>query len=378
MSQFDDDDIPLTVFGGSLTAPSNSPVQTTAHYLVMMEGVDPGKHIEVAQTPVTIGRGAGQTLVIAGDTLVSRQHARVALVNGQVVAEDLGSTNGTFVNTQRVNKPVVITEGQHLRVGHQILKYERKSRRDVERAQELQRDLRKASGYVSALLPPPITSGPVRTEWHFHPSAQLGGDAFGYDWLDSTTFTFYLMDVAGHGVGSAMHSVSAMNVLRQRALPGVDFRNPAEVLTSLNQRFQMAAHDGLYFTMWIGVYDTDRRTLVYSSAGHHPAFQVPADGGTTLPLGEPELMIGIVPEQTYEAQQAVIAPGSRIYLFSDGVFEIVGQDDSRWSLDNFLPMLRESGAAGHPSPARLFELVRESAKPGGMEDDFSLLAVTFL
>ena len=66
--------------------------------------------------------------------------------------------------------------------------------------------------YVLSLLPAPISSGPVHVDWHFQPSAQLGGDAFGYYWLDPGTFIFYLMDVSGHGVGPAMHSVTVMNV----------------------------------------------------------------------------------------------------------------------------------------------------------------------
>jgi len=140
----------------------------------------------------------------------------------------------------------------------------------------------------------------------------------------------------------------------------------------------MDTHHGLYFTMWYGVYDTSTGVLAYSSAGHHPAFLVPASGDATQPLGEPELMIGIVPGQTYQTQQASIVPGSRIYLFSDGVFEIVAKDGSRWSLDNFLPMLRDTDESGSPSPRRLFERVQEAARPGGIEDDFSLLAVTFL
>ena len=61
-----------------------------------------------------------------------------------------------------------------------MLKYERRSRLDVKKAQELERDIRKASDYVLSLLPAPIASGPVRAEWRFVPSAQLGGDAFGY------------------------------------------------------------------------------------------------------------------------------------------------------------------------------------------------------
>ena len=162
--------------------------------------------------------------MVAGDTQISRSHARVSLVGGGVVAEDLGSTNGTFDGAQRITQPTMRTEGQLLRVGQQILRYERRNRRDVKRAEELNKDLRKASAYVLSLLPPPITTGPAHVEWHFQPSTQLGGDAFGYYWLDSETLIFYLIDVSGHGVGAAMHSVTVMNVLRQRALPGIDFK----------------------------------------------------------------------------------------------------------------------------------------------------------
>ena len=60
-----------------------------------------------------------------------------------------------------------------------------------------------------------------------------------------------------------MHSVTVLNVLRQRALPNVDFRNPSEVLANLNDMFQMDSHNGLLFTMWYGVYRTDERVLTY-------------------------------------------------------------------------------------------------------------------
>ena len=111
----------------------------------------------------------------------------------------------------------------------------------------------------------------------FLPSARLGGDAFGYQQLDSQTFVIYLLDVSGHGVGAAMHSVSVLNVLRQRAIPQTDFKDPVQVITNLNAMFQMDRHDDQYFTMWYGVYDALDRTLTYASAGHHPAYLVAPD-----------------------------------------------------------------------------------------------------
>lgn len=378
MTPFQDDEHERTIFISPARPLDAAPApEVIGHYLVAIEGTAKGKRFEVGAEPLTIGRDAGQTLVFA-DTQVSRFHARVSLVNGEVVAEDLGSTNGTFVHTERITTPFTLRDGNVLRVGSQFLKYERRSRGDVKQAQELDRDLRKASNYVLALLPAPITTGPVRAEWRFLPSTQLGGDAFGYDWLDGDTFVFYLLDVSGHGAGSAMHSVTVLNVLRQRALPNVDFRNPAEVLASLNTRFQMDGHNGMYFTMWYGVYDKRDRTLSYSSGGHHPAYLVLPDRRESQPLGSPALMVGALPNSEYEVHRTTVPAGSALYLFSDGVFEIQTKDQEQWTQSDFLPLLLEPPLPGTPEPERLYQAVRQAARPGPFDDDFSLMVVTFV
>jgi serine phosphatase RsbU (regulator of sigma subunit) len=344
-------------------------------YLVAIGGTDPGRIAEVQDNGVTIGRDPGREVVFA-DTELSRLHARVTRAPNGLVAEDLGSTNGTFVDGVRISAPTLLRDGAVLRVGRQYLKYERRTRKDAERAQELARDIRKAFRYVTSLLPPPITDGPLRVHWRFHPSAHLGGDAFGYDWLAPDTFLFYLMDVAGHGVGAAMHSVTVMNVMRQRALPQVDFADPAAILTSLNNRFQMDQYDDMYFTMWCGVYDTTRRTLTFSVAGHHAAYVVPAARDRAEPLTLPDMMIGAMPELVYQNRQCEIAPGSTLYLFSDGAFELVTKDEHQWGLSDFLEFLKKPVTRGVSEPDRLYKAVQEIAGSGPFADDFTLLSVT--
>jgi serine phosphatase RsbU (regulator of sigma subunit) len=350
---------------------------TIGHYLVIVEGAEPGRRLEFdATTPLTIGRDPQQTLVVT-DPELSRRHARVFLVNEEPFVQDLGSTNGTFVDGERISAPSKLDEGRLLRIGGHYLRYERRSRRDVEREEQLARDLRRASAYVSSLLPAPLTSGPVLTDWRFVPSTQLGGDAFGYYWLDPETFVFYLIDVSGHGVGSAMHSVTVLNVLRQRGLLQVDPTDPASVLANLNARFQMDVHNGLFFTMWYGVYRPRDRSLVCGAAGHHAAYLVPPDRSTTLPLGTSNLMIGAMPDVAYEVQRTTIPAGSVGYLFSDGAFEIETKDDQRWSMADFLPLLLKPSSAGTSEADRVYQLVRHAARPGPLDDDFSLMVISF-
>jgi serine phosphatase RsbU (regulator of sigma subunit) len=377
MDPFDTNDFEPTIAVGTKRESDQTPVREVfGNYLVVIAGADAGKRIEISDTPITIGRDARQTLVF-DDSQLSRLHTRVSLVNGEVVAEDLKSTNGTFIDGIRLTEPATMREGQVMRVGSQLLTYERRSRRDIDRAEELDRDLRRASQYVFSLLPEPITSGLVRAHWRFVPSTQLGGDAFGYYWLDPQTFVFYLLDVSGHGAGSAMHSVTVLNVLRQRALPDVDFRNPAAVLTSLNARFSMDSHGGLFFTMWYGMYDTRDRTLKYASAGHHPAFLVTPERQASQPLGMPALMIGAFQEYEYSVDQTTVPPDSTVYLFSDGVFEIVTKDKLRWEMTNFLPLLIDPPLPGVPEAERLHRSVTQTAESSHLEDDFSLMVVTF-
>src|SRR3954469_11309780 len=100
-------------------------------------------------------------------------------------------------------------------------------------------DLAQAAKYVQSLLPDPLRKGPIRTEWRFVPSASLGGDTFGYHWLDDDHLALFLLDVSGHGVGPALLSVSAFNALRSQSLPQTDFLEPGQVLAALNRAFQM-------------------------------------------------------------------------------------------------------------------------------------------
>jgi sigma-B regulation protein RsbU (phosphoserine phosphatase) len=152
---------------------------------------------------------------------------------------------------------------------------ERKHWRDQEQStyqallksqQHLASELAEAAAYVQSQLPAPL-EGAVHTDWRFLPSAQLGGDAFDYFWLDDDHFAFYLLDVSSHGVGAALLSISVMNLLRTRALPRTDFRDAAAVLASLNDAFQMDRQNNMFFTFAYGVFDKAHRRLATRAVG---------------------------------------------------------------------------------------------------------------
>jgi len=343
--------------------------------LLMVEGHEVGRRFRLGERPVTAGRDSHLDVVLA-DGEVSRLHCLVSVLDGAVVVEDLGSTNGTFVNSHRISTRAPLSVGSLLRVGEHIFRCERISTRDFERAEEQHRDIQRAASYVKSLLPRPLSDGPIRTEWMLRPSARLGGDALGYQLLHEHTFSIYLIDVSGHGVGAAMLSVSVLNVLREQALPATDVKDPVRVLSTLNTMFQMDRHDDQYFTMWYGVYDSLERTLTYGTAGHHPAYLVPPARGETRPLKASGPVVGAMPEARFQAERTPISAGSLLYLFSDGVFE-VRTAERQWRLDDFVPLLGQPVSDDRSECRRLYQEVKSVSRPGPREDDFSLLVVTF-
>jgi len=346
------------------------------HYLVVIGGTSLGRRLRLDEQPIIIGRDSSCDLVLASPD-VSRRHCRLQLVAGEVFATDLRSTNGTYIDGKRAEESMLLPDGSILEVGQQVLKHERRSTREVKEAQELDRDLEKARNYVLSLLPTPISSGPFQAEWFIVPSATVGGDAFGYGPLDADRFASYLFDVSGHGVGAAMLSVSIINVLRQLALPGTDFGRPGEVLSRLNAMFQMENHNGMFFTIWYGVYNRTERTLVYASGGHHPAYLVSSDRKGVTPLTTQGALIGVQEERRFDEARVEVPPGSSLHLFSDGVFEIADKEGRQLGLNDFLPLLNQPPVEGRSEPQRVYQIVRTTARPGPLDDDFSYLVVKF-
>src|SRR5262249_23568628 len=152
-------------------------------------------------------------------------------------------------------------------------------------------------------------------DWRFAPSTQLGGDAFGYHWLDENHFTFFLLDVSGHGVGAALLSVSVLNTLQNRSMPGVDFCDPGAVLAGLNRTFTMERQNNIFFTIWYGVLELAPRQLAYACGGHPPAVLLAPRATAPQPLRAPGAIVGGFPEAAYATARVPLAAGSRVYLF---------------------------------------------------------------
>ena len=239
----------------------------------------------------------------------------------------------------------------------------------------LKRELQKAADYVKSLLPEPINTNHIKALWRFIPSTQLGGDNFGYHKIDDDHYAIYLLDVCGHGVGSALMSVSAHNVLRRETLPQTDFRNPASVARGLNSSFQMSDHNDYYFTLWYGVYNIHTRMLSFISAGHPPALK--EYKGEVTKLENDNFIIGGLPEFNFTATSVKMEESCNLYIFSDGAYEIQLGNDKMWELDDMkdylMPRITEDGA----EMDELYKHACELQNTEVLDDDYSIMQLIF-
>ena len=181
-----------------------------------------------------------------------------------------------------------------------------------------------------------------------------------------------------------------LNVLRSQSLPGVNISRPETVLKGLNESFQMNAQNDKYFTIWYGVYNRTTRQLSYASAGHPPAILLTpthasagrSRGISLEKLRTPGMPIGMMPDSTYQWQRCNVSRNSRLYIFSDGIYEICpasplpSNHASLLGLDVFVDLLSTLETQRQLS---LDTLIGEVSAFGGnhFEDDHSHQEIEF-
>lgn len=243
--------------------------------------------------------------------------------------------------------------------------------------QKLADDLATAAQYVRSLLPPPQALASADIDWRFIPSADLGGDAFGYHALDDTCTAVYLLDVCGHGVGAALLSVSALNALRSGSLAQTDFHDPGSVLEALNRAFPMERQNDMFFTIWYGVFDASSRELRWAGGGHPAAVLIGEGLDAPQMLESDGPLIGVVDGLSYGSERVTVPPNARLFIYSDGAFEISRPDGTMWKFPEFLASLIAPENGPENRMDRLIDQIRQISGTSDMSDDFSMIQLAF-
>ena len=244
----------------------------------------------------------------------------------------------------------------------------------------LEAELTEASEYIRSLLPVTL-KGAVNILAEFIPSSQLGGDCYDFYWLDDDHLAIYLIDTSGHGVGSALLSISILNLLRSQSFGKEKFYEPSKIMTELNNTFQMSQHNGRYFTMWYGVFQRSQRKLTYANAGHPQGLLIASDlkSPQMQELPSLDMPVGFFPDIEYSSMEISVPPDSRLYIFSDGIFEVSQENGKIWGVAKFFAFLKQKFTKGEEVNANLIiQEIRTETPTAKFNDDVSFLKIDFL
>ena len=251
----------------------------------------------------------------------------------------------------------------------------------------MSRDLAAAARIQQTFLPRGTPGVPgADFAWGYRPCDELAGDGLNIIPLGGGRVGLYVLDVSGHGVASALLSVTLGRLLSPPTEPGSilvragsdpdrpEITPPAEVADRLNQLFPYDTATEQFATLLYGVLDVATGEFRHASAGHPGPLLLPLDGPPIL-LETPGFPIGLA-ESAYAERTVHLSPGDRLYLYSDGLPDATTPPGERFGD----PRLLESVARHRLAPlsegvASLLEEVVRWHDGGPPGDDISILAV---
>lgn len=261
-------------------------------------------------------------------------------------------------------------------LGGELTRYVANLQAETAARENVQSEIRFASEVQRSLLPRADSPATRRPEYALaaglRPARVIGGDFYDHFLIDDQTLLVALGDVSGKGVPAALYMAMCLILLRSY---GVKERDPGRALRYVNEVLSRDNDSSTFVTVFLGCYHIATGRLTYANAGHHAALLVRRDGAI-VPFGllrDPA--VGFGPVEVFHKGQAVLEPGDRLVLFTDGVTEAQREDGILYGSERLVALLKETRAL---PPADMVKAVSDAVtdyQQGDLYDDITLLAL---
>jgi serine phosphatase RsbU (regulator of sigma subunit) len=257
-------------------------------------------------------------------------------------AAELGSGNlGYRIEIETGDEIQVLGESFN-NMAESLQDYMRGLAYETSRCEALESELRIAAELQQSLLPefPPRIEGLDLAGWS-RPATHVGGDFYDYVAMGSGRVGVVIGDATGKGLQAALLISECWSVLK--ALAG-EIESPSELLYKTNNALcNRLGEDGRFVTLFLMVIDMERGVIDYSGAGHNPPILFGADPErTTLLTSRTGFPLGIQRDCIFTDIEVPLTARDTILLYSDGLTEAPGQDDTRYGEDRLTAAVRNA------------------------------------
>ena len=201
------------------------------------------------------------------------------------------------------------------------------------------------------------------------PAKVVSGDFYNFSDLGDGKFGFGVADVSGKGIKSSLLMSKASSLYR--CLSKTIF-SAAELLKILNDEICETASRGMFVTMLIGVYDSNKKELLLSNAGHEPPL-IFSKGKTFTNFEEAGPPLGIAPKFKF-TEKLIPFKESSMYIFTDGITEMKDANGTMLGQDGFQDYIKKYQSV--PNSQRLNKIIEDLIKSGRIQkDDLTIVTI---
>ena len=201
------------------------------------------------------------------------------------------------------------------------------------------------------------------------PAKVVSGDFYNFAELSNGVFGFGVADVSGKGIKSSLLMSKASSLYR--CLSKTNY-SAAELLNILNSEICETTSRGMFVTMLIGIYDSNKKELVLANAGHEPPLIYSKDG-TFTNFEEAGPPLGIAPKFKFK-ETKINFSNSSMYIFTDGITEIKDAEGEMLESQGFKNYIRKYQEV--PNSERLNKIIEDIIKSGRIQkDDLTIVVV---
>jgi len=201
------------------------------------------------------------------------------------------------------------------------------------------------------------------------PAKVVSGDFYNFSDLGDGKYGFGVADVSGKGIKSSLLMSKASSLYR--CLSKTNF-SAADLLMQLNNEICETISRGMFVTMLVGIYDSNKKEMLLSSAGHEPPIIFSKDGSFTN-YNESGPPLGIMPKTKY-TEHTIPFVDSSMYIFTDGITEIKNPDGKMLESEGFQNYIKKYQDI--PNNERLKTIIEEILNTGHIQkDDLTIVVV---
>ncbi len=222
-------------------------------------------------------------------------------------------------------------------------------------------------------------------DYIFKPSSYVGGDMLNYFSVNENISAFYVADVSGHGVASAMFSIwlnkiltpsiSKSGIIKQRInkKPFYQVRQPSEVCHQLDKLMDDSQEQ--YLTMFFGYIDHQKNTLTYSCCGHPQPYVLRGKKHIKLKCENPPIGMGLGLD--FKNHSMKLKDQDKIFVYSDCVVETKSPEGVLFDSHNLEIFLDRSEKVGTEQLNSLVSVLKAYSGEESFEDDLTILKIHF-